>query len=155
MAITSGHLEQASITISHICPSKGPAKSMWSRFQGCCGISHGWNGALAGFLWFSWHDWHSLTHFSMWLSIRGHQTCIRASDFIQTTPAGALWTSSSTCFLRDWGITTLKWHRMQPWCMVSWAFRLKDGVLAWVCSLIMAIPFVWTSWLGSELHHFH
>ena len=28
ITITSGHFEQALMTMSHICPSKGPAKSM-------------------------------------------------------------------------------------------------------------------------------
>ena len=46
--ITSGHLVAASITISHIDPSKGPAKSMRRLFQGYVGSSHVRIGALVG-----------------------------------------------------------------------------------------------------------
>jgi len=84
MAITSGHLEQARITCNQLHLSFERTSKIYVKL-------------FPGLLWyFPWMKW-SLDRISLilltglapfntflWLSIRGHQSCIRASDFIQT-----------------------------------------------------------------------
>ena len=48
ISTTSGHIECASTTIKKLFPRKGPAKSMWIRFQGLVGHAQGCRGATVG-----------------------------------------------------------------------------------------------------------
>ena len=71
------------------------------------GHNHGCNKAVGGLFRTLWQDWQSQTICSMCLSIKGHQTCVCASDFIFTISGWLVCSSISTGFRQDSGTITL------------------------------------------------
>ena len=130
MGITSIHLEWASTTIRNI----EPKLDLWSQ-QGFSSKGHhhdhGCNKAVGGLFHTLWQDWQSRTICSMCLSIKGHQTCVRASDFIFTIPGWLVCNSISdrtqelsssspttSILLRQWApVVNLRmvWAQHQHW----------------------------------------
>jgi len=109
---TSGHLENASIaTNNNHLPHC--AWSTWMRSHGYWGTNHACPGARGGLIAVKWHSVQLLEISSISPSNCGHQTKLRANDFMRVIPRCTLWSSSRSC-RKMGGIITLLPHSKQP-----------------------------------------
>ena len=93
--------EWASTITKKVWPWKGPARSILILCQTQVGHTQRCSGTGCGLLPMLWQLPQEQTVSSISLSIPGHQTCNRASDFMLTIPGWPVCNSSSTvivCF---------------------------------------------------------
>ena len=125
--ITSGHLEWASTMMSY-CFAWWVAKSTWTRCHGAVGQDHGRSGEAGGALRVLLHGWHSRVTFSISWSIFGHQTWLRAIDFMHAIPGGPSCNSVRMVYLKEGGMTVGRPHIRQPCSTESSCLHVKYGL---------------------------
>ena len=136
--ITSGHLEWA---WPFYYFAWWVAKSTWTRCHGAVGQDHGRSGEAGGALRVLLHGWHSRVTFSISWSIFGHQTWLRAIDFMRAIPGWPSCNSVRMVCLKEGGMTVRKPHIRQPCSTESSCLRVKYGLRSGSAPRLIGQPF--------------
>ena len=135
--ITSGHLEWA---WPFYYFAWWVAKSTWTRCHGAVGQDHGRSGEAGGALRVLLHGWHSRVTFSISWSIFGHQTWLRAIDFMRVIPGWPSCNSVRMVCLKEGG-TLERPHIRQPCSTECSCLRVKYGLSSGSVQWLMGQPF--------------
>ena len=135
--ITSGHLEWA---WPFYYFAWWVAKSTWTRCHGAVGQDHGRSGEAGGTLRVLLHGWHSRVTFSISWSIFGHQTWLRAIDFMRVIPGWPSCNSVRMVCLKEGG-TLERPHIRQPCSTESSCLRVKYGLSSGSVQWLIGQPF--------------